>query len=128
MLHILLESDVPSLLLPLPRWGRHGVIVSLEPRVRLLSAMCASSVREYVYVRGKGGCYTPDQLSARSCLTKKKEKRKKLSKDRKNNRIRWKNNGRDRKLESNDSPDIPERVKTSRIPKLLSGFLSYKSC
>ena len=40
----LLESDVPSLLVLLPCWGCHGIIISLEPRVRLLSAVYASSV------------------------------------------------------------------------------------
>ena len=48
----LLESDVPSLLVLLPCWGRHGVILSLEPRVRLLSAVCASSVLACLRMRG----------------------------------------------------------------------------
>ena len=42
-------------------------------------------------------------------------------KDRKNNRIRQKNKRGDSKVESNDSPEIPDRGQTSDIPGLPSG-------
>ena len=41
--------------------------------------------------------------------------------DRKNNRIRQKNKRADNKVESNDSPDIPDRRETSDIPGLPLG-------
>ena len=42
-------------------------------------------------------------------------------KDRKSNRTRQKNMRRSSKVESNDSPEIPDRGKTSDIPGLPSG-------
>ena len=42
-------------------------------------------------------------------------------KDRKGNRTRQKNKRRDSKVESNDSPEIPDRGETSDIPGLPSG-------
>ena len=46
------ESDVPSLLVLLPCWGCHGVIISLEPSVCLLSAVWALSMWVCVHVLG----------------------------------------------------------------------------
>ena len=50
-------------------------------------------------------------------------------KDRKSNRTRQKNKRRDSKVESNDSPEIPDTGETSDIPGLPSGGLSkeYKT-
>ena len=48
--------------------------------------------------------------------------RKKL--DRKSNRARQKNKRGDSKVESNDSPEIPDRTETSDIPGLSSGVFS----
>ena len=42
-------------------------------------------------------------------------------KDRKGNRTRLKNKRGDSKVESNDSPEIPDRGETSDIPGLPSG-------
>ena len=42
-------------------------------------------------------------------------------KDRKSNRVRQKNKRGDSKVESNDSPEIPDRGETSDIPGLSSG-------
>ena len=42
-------------------------------------------------------------------------------KDRKSNRTRQKNKRGDSKVESNDSPEIPDRGQTSDIPGLPSG-------
>ena len=42
--------------------------------------------------------------------------------DRKSNRTRLRNNGGDSKVESNDSPEIPDRRETSDIPGLPSKF------
>ena len=42
-------------------------------------------------------------------------------KDRKGNRTRQKNKRRDSKVESNDSPEVPDRGETSDIPSLPSG-------
>ena len=47
--------------------------------------------------------------------------RKKMIKDRKGNRTRQKNKRGDSKVESNDSPEIPDRGETSDIPGLPSG-------
>ena len=44
-------------------------------------------------------------------------------KDRESNRTRQKNERGDSKVESNDSPDIPDRGETSDIPGLLSGSM-----
>ena len=49
----------------------------------------------------------------------KKEEEKKRQ-DRKSNRTRQKNKRGDSKVESNDSPEIPERGETSDIPGLPS--------
>ena len=43
--------------------------------------------------------------------------------DRKSNRTRQKNKRGDSKVESNDSPEIPDRGETSDIPSLPSGVL-----
>ena len=43
--------------------------------------------------------------------------------DRKSNRTRQKNNTEDSKVESNDSPEIPDRGETSDKPGLPSGSL-----
>ena len=43
---------------------------------------------------------------------------KKKKKDRKSNRTGQKNKRRDSKVESNDSPEIPDRGETSDIPGL----------
>ena len=50
-------------------------------------------------------------------MDKQAEKRQ----DRKSNRTRQKNKRADSKVESNDSPEIPDRGKTSDIPGLPSG-------
>ena len=44
--------------------------------------------------------------------------------DKKGNRTRQKNKTGDSKVESNDSPEIPDRGNTSDIPGLLSGVRS----
>ena len=44
-------------------------------------------------------------------------------KDRKGNRTRQKNKRGDRKMESSDSPEIPDRGETSDIPSIPSGVL-----
>ena len=49
--------------------------------------------------------------------------KKKKKKDRKTNRTRQKNKRGDSKVESNDSPVIPDRGETSDIPGLPSGAL-----
>ena len=51
-------------------------------------------------------------------ILKKKKKRKE---DRKSNKTRQKNKRGDSKVESNDSPEIPDRGETSDIPGLPSG-------
>ena len=51
----------------------------------------------------------------------KKIGRKDQQADRKGNRIRQKNKRGDSKVESNDSPEIPDRGETSDIPGLPSG-------
>ena len=48
---------------------------------------------------------------------------KKKRSDRKSNRTRQKNKTGDSKVESNDSPEIPDRGETSDIPGLPSGVL-----
>ena len=45
----------------------------------------------------------------------------KQGEDRMSNRTRQNNNGADRKMESNDSPNIPDRGETSEEPGLPSG-------
>ena len=47
--------------------------------------------------------------------------RQKKRYDKNSNRTRQKNKRGDSKVESNDSPDIPDRRETSNIPSLLSG-------
>ena len=47
--------------------------------------------------------------------------------DRKSNRTRQKNKRGDSKVESNDSPEIPDRGETSDIPGLPSGVVTNKS-
>ena len=42
------------------------------------------------------------------------------------NRTRQKNKRGDSKVESNDSPEIPDRVETSDIPSLPSGDIDVK--
>ena len=42
--------------------------------------------------------------------------------DRKSNRTRQMNKRGDSKVESNDSPEIPDRGETSDVPGLRSGF------
>ena len=54
----------------------------------------------------------------------KKVRRIDRKKDRKSNRSRQKNKRGDSKVESNDSPDIPDREETSDIPGLSSGVVS----
>ena len=46
---------------------------------------------------------------------------KQKQEDRMSNMTRQNNQGADRKMESNDSPDIPDRGKTSEVPGLPSG-------
>ena len=53
------------------------------------------------------------------------EERASRQKDRKCNRTRQKNKRGDRKVESNDSPEIPDRGETSDIPGLPSGGMSW---
>ena len=48
-------------------------------------------------------------------------RQKKKKEDRKSNRTRQKNKRGDSKVESNDSPEIPDRGETSDIPGLPSG-------
>ena len=52
-------------------------------------------------------------------MGQKAERKKK--EDRKNNRTQQKNSRGDSKVESNDSPEIPDRGETSDIPGLPSG-------
>ena len=54
----------------------------------------------------------------------KKVRRIDRKKDKKSNRSRQKNKRGDSKVESNDSPDIPDREETSDIPGLSSGVVS----
>ena len=58
----------------------------------------------------------------KNSLEKKfRRKDQQAEKDRKGNRTRQKNKRGDSKVESNHSPEIPDRGKTSDIPGLLSG-------
>ena len=50
-----------------------------------------------------------------------RQKKKKTRYDRKSNRTRQKNKRKDSKVESNDSPEIPDKEETSDIPGLPSG-------
>ena len=45
----------------------------------------------------------------------------KMGEDRRSNRTRSNNKSADRKMESNDSPEIPDRGETSETPGLPSG-------
>ena len=53
-------------------------------------------------------------------MGQQEEKKKRY--DRKNNRTRQKNKTGDSKVDSNDSPEIPDRRDTSDIPGLPSGI------
>ena len=55
------------------------------------------------------------------------KKKRKKEEDRKGNRTRQKNKKGDRKVESNDSPEIPDRGETSNIPGLPSGAKECES-
>ena len=61
----------------------------------------------------------------KNSLEKKfRRKDQQAEKDRKGNRTRQKNKRGDSKVESNDSPEIPDRGETSDSPGLPSGVLT----
>ena len=58
---------------------------------------------------------------------RRKDQQAEKDKDRKGNRTRQKNKRGDSKVESNDSPEIPDKGETSDIPGLPSGDMVSKN-
>ena len=96
---------------------------TLPTGYRILAARQESSVKAYLLTKNieefSGG---KSQENGQVCR-KKEEKKKEKKKDRKSYGSMQKNKRGDHKVESNDSPAIPDWGETLDVPGLLSGEL-----